>query len=479
MALAQAWQTRGGEAAFITACESDSLQQRLVQEGFGLIPVERAHPDPDDWETTSAVLRVHPGAWMVLDGYHFDPSYQCRVRKAGHPLLVIDDMAHLEHYWGDVILNQNIHAQTLQYSAEPNTQLLLGTHYALLRREFSPWRDWKREIPEVARKVLVTMGGSDPDNVTLKVIRALTEVGVDDLEAVVVVGASNPHYEALHTAACASPHAIRLVRNATNMPELMAWADVAISAAGTSGYELAYLGVPMCLIAIAGNQEQTVRLLELAGVASGLANLEDAALDQTAARITTLIQSRESRALMSTRGRELVDGFGAGRVVMRLLATGLHLRPARRTDCELIWEWANDPGTRAASFQQGPIPWEEHLRWFEGKLTSETARIYIALIDGMIPLGQVRFEIDGLNATVSVSLDGSQRGRGYGSAVIWTGCTRLFGTTQVENIDAYTKPGNVASLLAFARAGFRNLGSTNVAGNAAIHLGARREEWVP
>jgi UDP-2,4-diacetamido-2,4,6-trideoxy-beta-L-altropyranose hydrolase len=422
---------------------------------------------------------MHLGAWMVLDGYHLDSSYQRRVKEAGHPLLVIDDMAHLEHYGADVVLNQNIHAETLQYSAEPNTQFLLGTRYVLLRREFSPWRHWKREIPEVARKVLVTMGGSDPDNVTLKVIHALAEVGVDDLEAVVVVGAANPHYEALHAATCASQHAIRLLRNAPNMPELMAWADIAISAAGTTAYELAYLGVPMCLIAVAGNQEANVRLLDLAGLARGLGNLKDVTPRKAAALITTLARSREDRVLMSTRGRELVDGLGAGRVVMRLLATGLHLRPARRSDCELIWEWANDPGTRAASFQQGPIPWEEHLRWFEGKLTSETARIYIALIDGMIPLGQVRFEIDGLNATVSVSLDGSQRGRGYGSAAIWTGCTRLFGTTQVENIDAYTKPGNVASLLAFARAGFRNLGSTNVAGNAAIHLGARREEWVP
>jgi RimJ/RimL family protein N-acetyltransferase len=180
---------------------------------------------------------------------------------------------------------------------------------------------------------------------------------------------------------------------------------------------------------------------------------------------------------MSTRGRELVDGLGAERVVMRLLATELHLRPVRRDDCELLWEWANDPGARAVSFQQDPIPWDTHLRWFEGKLSSATARIYVALIGGTIPLGQVRFEIDGLSATVSASLDAGLRGRGYGSAVIWTGCTELFKTTHVERIDAYVRPENRASLRAFTRAGFRDLGPSLAGGHATVHLDARREEW--
>ena len=92
----------------------------------------------------------------MLDGYHFRPSYQLRVKDSGHPLLVIDDMAHLDHYYADVVLNQNIHAEQLDYSCEPYARMLLGSRYVLLRREFWPWREWQREIPQVAHKVLVT-----------------------------------------------------------------------------------------------------------------------------------------------------------------------------------------------------------------------------------------------------------------------------------------------------------------------------------
>ena len=129
---------------------------------------------------------------------------------------------------------------------EAHTRLLLGTRYVLLRREFWPWRGWRREIPAVARKVLVTLGGGDPDNVTLKVIRALAQVEIEGLEAVVVVGPANPHLEELQAAVKDTPHPIRLESNVTNMPELMAWADVAITAGGSTCWETAFMGLPIC-----------------------------------------------------------------------------------------------------------------------------------------------------------------------------------------------------------------------------------------
>ena len=110
LALAQAWQSQGGEAVFVTECNSEGLLRRLSEEGFQVISIERPHPDPADWWLTSKVLAVYPGAWVVLDGYHFDSSYQLHIKEAEHPLLVIDDKAHLDHYYADVVLNQNIHA---------------------------------------------------------------------------------------------------------------------------------------------------------------------------------------------------------------------------------------------------------------------------------------------------------------------------------------------------------------------------------
>jgi len=316
LALAQGWQAQGGRVIFITACESDGLRQRLSDEGFQVIALEHPYPDPADWAMTSKVLAAHPGAWVALDGYHFDPAYQRQIREAGHPLLVIDDMAHLEHYYADVLLNQNIHAGRLDYSCEPYTRLLLGTRYALLRSEFLAWRGWQREIPEVARKVLVTLGGGDPDNQTLKVIRALQQVDVDGLEAVVVVGASNPHYQELefairNSAASLPPQfTIRLVRNVSNMPELMAWADVAVTAGGSTCWEISFMGLPNLVLILADNQRPVARGLQEKGAALSLGWWEQADEPKIAKWLGMLVRNATQRSKMARLGKNLVDGRG-------------------------------------------------------------------------------------------------------------------------------------------------------------------------
>lgn len=315
LALAQAWKDSGGEVTFITACESAGLLQRLSDEGFQIITVERSYPDPADWEVTSQVLAAHSNAWVVLDGYHFDPVYQIRIKEAGHPLLMIDDMAHLEHYYADIVLNQNLHAKQLKYSCEPYTQLLLGTQYVLLRREFLQWQGWKREIPDIGHKVLVTLGGSDPNSQTLKVIRALQLVNVEGLEAVVVVGASNSHFQELQSAVRNSSASIRLVRNVKNMPELMAWADVAVSAAGSTCWELAFMGLPAILLTLANNQWDIGKGLSEADVIRSLGWFEQVTDAKIADALSGLLADPDRRSMMSDSGQTLVDGVGRERVI--------------------------------------------------------------------------------------------------------------------------------------------------------------------
>ena len=318
LALAQGWKARGGQTIFITACESDSLVQRLSDEGFQAIMLEGAYPEPADWEVTSQALAAHSDVWVVLDGYHFDPAYHRQIKEAGHRLLVIDDTAHLDHYYADVVLNQNINAGQLCYSCEPCTHLLLGTRYVLLRSEFLAWQGWQREIPKVVRNVLVTLGGGDPNNQTLKVIQGLQQVDIEELEAVIVVGATNPHFGELRSAIHDSRFPIRIVRNTSDMPELMAWADVAVSAGGSTCWELAFMGLPTVVLVLAENQQGIAAGLGKAGAVLNLGWYMEASIAQIADTLLNLLEDCGLRRQMSQRGRELVDGLGVERVVESL-----------------------------------------------------------------------------------------------------------------------------------------------------------------
>jgi UDP-2,4-diacetamido-2,4,6-trideoxy-beta-L-altropyranose hydrolase len=315
LALAQGWKDSGGEVVFATACSNDNLLGRLYEEGFRVHKIENPYPHPQDWQTTRQILEEHKGAWLVIDGYHFDSSYQRLVKESGHPLLAIDDYGHTDHYYADIVLNQNLHAESLTYSCEPYTRLLLGTKYVLLRREFLKWRNWERGVPEIARKVLITLGGSDPKNITLKAMQALGKVDIDGLEAVVVVGGGNPHYESLKKAIQSSRVLICLKKDVKEMPGFMAWADVAISGGGTTCWELAFMRLPSLILAIADNQKLNVTMLKRSGIALTLDLEYKDALAKIGDLLQELLRNKEARMKISQKSRTIVDGFGATRVV--------------------------------------------------------------------------------------------------------------------------------------------------------------------
>lgn len=317
LALAQAWQDAGGRAVFATV-RPCPLEPRLRAEGCEVEPITAAPGSAADATQTADLARRHGAAWVVLDGYHLGDHCEWVLRDAGLRVLAVDDFGHADHAHADLILNQNLHADEALYPRRgPHTQLLLGTRFVLLRREFLKWRGWERPVPEVARKVLVTLGGSDPDNATATVIDALGRVDIDGLEAVVVVGAANPRSDELSAAAGRTP-GVRVVRNVENMPALMAWADVAVAAGGTTTWELAFMRLPSVTIVVADNQELSARLLAEANLFPTLGRNGSAAATGWTDAIAGYLTDHPARETAVRAARSTVDGWGGRRVVEAL-----------------------------------------------------------------------------------------------------------------------------------------------------------------
>jgi spore coat polysaccharide biosynthesis predicted glycosyltransferase SpsG len=294
IALAQAWQEKGGSVTFLSHCENEVLRQQILREGFGLISIDRPHPAPEDLKQAISLLQDSrsdgDNLWFVLDGYHFGPEY-----------------------------NQNLNAEQLIYSCEPYTRLLLGTRYGLLRSEFLSWIDYKREIPEVAQKLLVTLGGADPSNQTLTIVRAIQQLELERLETIVLIGPANPYVQTLQSVIKQSKFPIQLISNPDNIPELMAWADLAISASGSTVMEMLFMGLPALVIILAENQKTVAEALAETDVAVNLGWYQDLSAAQIAREMTELVEATDVRSEMSQRGRHLVDGKGAERVLAKLL----------------------------------------------------------------------------------------------------------------------------------------------------------------
>jgi UDP-2,4-diacetamido-2,4,6-trideoxy-beta-L-altropyranose hydrolase len=462
IALAQAWQDSGGEVTFISDCENEALRQHIIDEGFGFISIENPHPHPSDLRKTLEKLSAN--CWLVIDGYHFTPDYQRALRNAAIRLLVIDDMNHLPHYHADILLNQNIHAPDLKYRCDEDTTLLLGARYVLLRREFLKYHDFKRQTPDRAKNILVTLGGADPDNVTLKVIEALSLLNEPDIAVRIVIGPVNLHLEMLRKALALAHFQAELLINPPNMPELMAWADMAVSAGGSTCWELAFMGVPSIVLVLAENQEAVAEYLMNKKAVLNLGIFAECSKEHISDACKKLISSSTTRASLSQLGTTLISGLGQNYVIKSMNSNNITLRKVTDLDRELMWQWANDEETRKASYSQAYISWNEHIRWFDSVQRQKNHRFYIANNCRKKPFGQIRFAIDGKDAIVSFSVAPESRRRGYGKEILIKAAKKLFNETNIEQILAYVKSENEPSLMVFQKAGFRMVGEIVVCG---------------
>ncbi|MBD2201233.1 UDP-2,4-diacetamido-2,4,6-trideoxy-beta-L-altropyranose hydrolase [Calothrix sp. FACHB-1219] len=471
LALAHVWQAKVGEPIFVISTETMHLEARLTAENFQIFYLPAHLHSHEDARETSRIAQELNAKWVIVDGYNFDSDYQKIIKNSGLNLLFIDDYGHAKRYYADLVLNQNISGDNDLYSnRELYTQILLGNNYVLLRREFLQWKEWQRYHPPIASKLLITMGGADTNNVTLKIIQALNILKINGIEAIVVVGGSNSHYEQLRLASQNSQFPIRLEKNVTNMPELMAWADVAITAGGSTCWELAFMGLPSLILSLAENQKAIAQKLDYMGVSIYLGWHEDVSAAEIGSALTDLLIAAHTRVEMTRRGQELVDGEGSKRVLSHLEAKLLKLRWACQEDCRLLWEWSNDPEVRAVSFSTEPIPWEDHVQWFQSRLNSPNYIFYIGVDRNDIPIGQIRYELQVHEAIISINIDKKFRYQGYGCHLINLGCEKIFSESQVKIIHAYVKPYNTSSIKAFSQSGFKNIGNSKLGDYQAIHL---------
>ena len=320
LALAQAWQDAGGRACISMAPGLPALEGRLKSEGIEVHHVGAAPGTGKDAALTAELARTHKASWVVVDGYHFDEQYRRQLKASGVRLLWLEDLGYTGRTFADVVLNYNAYAQESLYPArEAATQLLLGPPYVLLRREFLTWRDWTRQIPDVARNVLVTLGGSDPANATRLVVQALQRLNLDGLTVRILTGPGNPHYGALQSMLAGAGASMRLEQNAIDLAALMAWADLAICGGGGTLWEAAFMGLPTCVLVLADHQAPGADALHQLGVALNSGRFDALEESGWVRMLEGLIHDGARRRTMSRCGRMVTGGGNGAQQVVEVM----------------------------------------------------------------------------------------------------------------------------------------------------------------
>jgi len=234
--------------------------------------------------------------------------------------------------------------------------------------------------------------------------------------------------------------------------------------------------VPTVLMPLAANQVPVAQRVALAGAGIDIGRPGADIEARLGWALGVLRAERERRVAMAAAGPRIVDGRGAARVVTALTAHDLSIRPVRPDDGRRLWDWANEPTTRAMSFDSTPIAWHDHLAWLDTHLHDPSSRLYLVGDSKGRAIGHTRFTVDRDGAEIGVNIEASCRGAGVGSAVIRRATDHLLDAEPgIGRVQAWIKTENRASLGAFSLAGYHEIArGRHRSGHEAVLMEAGR-----
>ena len=272
LALAQAARNNGVHSVFICAENNIQYAEKILQADFLLAGYPLQNTDQPPQQGLGELLAKHlvksEHNFVFLDGYHYSAQFkqdlQQSCQQLAATLVQIDDNADCPPYLADYIVNPSVTSQTVpDYSNWlAMDKIIAGDEFRLLRQEFA-------EQPLIAAKerqdIVITMGGTDPLELTWPVIQACEKSFAESQQITVVIGQNYPHAEQLKAQINQLPEYINYVYAPENMAALFASAKFVISAAGSAQFELFSMQTPAILLVVADNQARNTLVAKQQG----------------------------------------------------------------------------------------------------------------------------------------------------------------------------------------------------------------------
>lgn len=477
LTLADELRRRGAQVRFLSRQHEGHLIGRLEDQGYRVDRLARPRgptpplsaprqwlgvPPQEDAQESLALLAGEQMDLLIVDHYSIDAEWERALRVAAAKVLVIDDLADRSHD-ADYLLDQSY----VRDGAPPryaervpeHCRLLLGPRYALLQPVY---RELRRVMPlrgGTVQRILVFFGAHDPTRSVLAVAQALTAPQFADLAIDVVPGHAAELAAAVEQV-LANQQNVSIHENLPSLAGLIARADLAVGAGGTTTWERACLGVPSIVATIADNQVAIAAALAAEDMIVAAGSADELTSDSWCRLLAELLADRQRLAALELKTRTLTDGQGAPRVARVLMserAGKVVLRRATSADESLLLEWANDAQVRRYAFNQAQIDAQTHHRWFAGRLRDRDCMILIGEDECGVPLGQVRFNAqrERNEAVIHISVDRDARGAGVGRLLLTASVERWASLYPQLRLVAEVLVGNVRSQRMFEASGFR------------------------
>lgn len=304
----------GKGAVFITADECPC--ELLNREGLAHIVLNTDWTRMDEeTEKLLSLFREIKVDCMLVDSYSASPEY-LKSFKGEVKTAYMDDFG-LRVYPADIVINYNAYCGSIPYERmyqNSSSKLLLGARYAPLREEFRSPKP--KIVSDQINSMMITTGSTDPYHVTGKLIEQISADRLfDGINVHLVAGRYYTNTTELRNFSRLYPHII-IHENVASMAELMHSCDIAVSASGSTVYELCACGIPSVIFSFADNQAQIREYFGSRGAmidCGDIRYLGESCVDKIICGIKKL-GSKDERDRRCMDMTNIIDGRGAERL---------------------------------------------------------------------------------------------------------------------------------------------------------------------
>lgn len=256
---------------------------------------------------------------VIVDSYYVTDDYLAALRACVYTVLMDDIGTH--RYPVDCVINYNAPASLDAYRKlyqGSGTKLLIGSRYTPLRRQFRRAEEIPAEGTGHLPAVLITVGGGDPGNIAWKILKRIYR---KDFSFHLVTGRFHPDFQRMQELE-KEHNNIHIHHDVKDMAGLMRRCQIAVTAGGSTVYELSALGIPFVCFSCAENQEALVDYIgsrQIAVSAGAWHREPEQTLERIGRLFEKLAENSKLREACRYREMELADGNGAHRLAEEIL----------------------------------------------------------------------------------------------------------------------------------------------------------------
>ncbi|MFH1520723.1 MAG: hypothetical protein ABID61_03700 [Candidatus Micrarchaeota archaeon] len=300
---------------FFFTSSSGSHNDKIINAGGTPFDFGPINTPSEDLEATEDAIKRYGIEILLLDSYSINEHYLKSIKPKVKLLVVLDDYPHLQNYHSNILINPNLYAHLLQYTHDDDTELLFGTEFFPLEKEFDQYTDFEHTNSDEVKHILVMFEGNDSKSTSILTVKALKTLQ-NHFSVTIIIDKLFKNSEALAKEIGLDSRFI-VLQDVKEIAKKMASCDLAISNPGSKFYEFAFFKIPTVFISYANYRPIFSDYTSKNGLTILLNGDESA--ESLGNQLGQFISDKNERIRLSARMDDLVDGLGRFRIADEIL----------------------------------------------------------------------------------------------------------------------------------------------------------------